>query len=232
MLPVAAGTYGEQIINYRRLIPNEGAILVSFGQMRRDVDDYLKNNGLDKARALFERAVADLDRWADGVFTPGQKADAAEFRREVGEPFRRRYERMANSFGMFVQANQGRFIGSPSKSVEEDLIFTDVWVDREQALMDIGMDERIREWRSGLMVVEDQLGTASSQLFQALRYLPRDMNDSICRHLNTYFDGVRQRVRRERDAAVEAMAKAEAMVSKDQIKTDLDRRALKAQLTA
>ena len=67
---------------------------------------------------------------------------------------------------------------------------------------------------------------------QALRYLPRDMNDSISRHLNTYFDGVRQRVRRERDAAVEAMAKAEAMVSKDQIKTDLDRRALKAQLTA
>ena len=232
VLPIAAGTYGEQIINYRRLLPNEGVILVSFGQTRRDVDDYLKNNGLDKARALFERTMSDLEHWAEGVFTDGQKADAAQFEKEVGEAFKRRYERMANAFGMFVQANQGRFIGTPAKSVEDALIFTDVWADREQRLLDIGMDDRIKEWRAGTMTVEDQLASASSQLFAGLRYLPPELNDSISNKLNTYLDSLRTRLQREAVAANDSLAKAAVLVSDSQIKTDLDRRPLKAQLTA
>ncbi len=232
VLPIAAGAYGEQIVNYRRLMPNEGAILVSFGQTRRDVDEYLKSNGLDKARSLFERTMADLERWAEGGGTDGQRADAAAFEREVGEAFKRRFERMANAFGMFVQANQGRFIGTPAKYVEENLIFTDVWADREQRLMDIGLDERIKEWRGGTMTVDDQLASASSQLFAGLRYLPSDLNDQISSKLNAYLDGLRSRLKREADAANDALAKAAVAVSDSQIKTDLDRRALKSQLAA
>lgn len=70
VLPIAAGEYGAQVGALQRLLPNQGTILVSLSQTRRDVAEFLNNAGLDKARALFEQVDAALDRWADGQATP------------------------------------------------------------------------------------------------------------------------------------------------------------------
>jgi hypothetical protein len=232
VLPIAAGTYAEQLTAYQRLVPNSGVILVSFGQTRRDVDDYLKNNGMEKTRDLYSRCEARTESWKDGVFTDGQKADAAAFTREVGDSFTRRYERMSERLNEFIKANQGRFIGNVSKSIENELLFSDIWVDRRQCLMDIGMDARIREWRAGVMVVDNQMATATSQLFSGLQFLPRDMNDLIGSRLNAYFDTLKSKLQREATTTGDTLAKAETLVSRDKIGNDLDRRAQAALLTA
>lgn len=129
----------------RRLLPNQGTITASLSQTRRDVDEFLKNAGLDKARALFEQVDTALDRWADDQTTPGLKTDARAFVNAAREPFKVRYERLASAFGTFVQANQGRFIGNVNPGTEKEVIFTDVWANRSQALMDVGMDDRVKE---------------------------------------------------------------------------------------
>lgn len=232
VLPIAAGTYAEQLTAYQRLVPNSCVILVSFGQTRRDVDDYLKNNGMEKTRDLYSRCEARTESWKDGVFTDGQKVDAAAFTREVGGSFTRRYEWMSERLNDFIKANQGRFIGSVSKSIENELLFSDIWVDRRQCLMDIGMDARIREWRAGVMVVDDQMATATSQLFSGLQFLPRDMNDLIGSRLNAYFDTLKSKLQREATTTGDTLAKAETLVSRDKIGNDLDRRAQTALLTA
>ena len=232
VLPVASMVYAEQVGQLQRLMPNQGVILVSLTQTRRDVDDFLKNCGLDKARAVYDRAEAALSRWADGQPTDGLKADAREWAAVVLEAFKRRYEHMATLFGVFVQANQGRFIGPVSRSVENELIFTDVWADRTQGLMDIGMDERLREWRAGAIDVSDRLATASSQVYQGLRHLPMDIQDGIVSKLNAYWAQLGTRLKAEADQAAAAMATAENNVNDGSIKRDLDRSALRQRLTA
>ncbi|MFO1460718.1 MAG: hypothetical protein U1G08_15100 [Verrucomicrobiota bacterium] len=224
--------YRAQLDDLQRLVPNQGAILVSVSQTRRDVDDFLKVNGLDRAREMYEKAEASLDRWANDLPTDGQKADAREWAEAVKEAFKARYERMANTFGMFVQANQGRFIGSVSKSVENELIFTDVWVDRTQGLMDIGMDDRLREWRKGTIEVNDIFSTASSQVFERIRYLPQDMQDSVTKALNNYWSKMRDRLKTESTQAADTFAQLEAVVNDESVKRDLNRAPLRERLTA
>jgi hypothetical protein len=228
--PVVSGAYAEQINNYKRLLPNDGVILVSLGQTRSDVDDFLKNNGLDKARAVLDRVGDGLETWSDSVTTDGQKSDANEWIKDVIEAFKDRYERMANTFGMFVQANQDRFIGKVSQAVENQLIFTDVWADRTQRLMDIGMDTRIKDWRANVITVKDQLSTASSQVFPGMRNLPPDMLDSITSNLNEYFANLVDKLDREAQAARDTLDQTTAILGADQMKRDLDRGPLKSQM--
>ena len=227
-----ASSYRAQLDDFQRLVPNQGAVLVSLSQTRRDVDEFLKVNGLDRARALYEQAEAALERWAAELPTDGQRADARAWGAEVKEAFKKRYERMANAFGMFVQANQGRFLGSVSKSVENELIFTDVWVDRTQGLMDIGMDARLREWRKGTLEVNDIFASASSQVFEKIRYLPADMQDSITRALNAYWGKLRERLQTETAQAAENFARVENLVNAEAVKRDLNRAPLRERLTS
>lgn len=227
VLPVASGRYSEQVSYLRGLLPNQGAILVSLSQTRRDVDDFLRNNGLDKARSVYDRIESNLHAWASAQGSSGLQGDANEWANAALEAFKRRYERMANAFGVFVQANQGRFIGSVSRSVENELVFTDVWADRSQGLLDIGMDQRLREWRQGTIEVSNTLASASSQVFDKLRYLPADILDNITGALNSYWRSVVDRVNSEASQAAAACATAESQVSSDGIRRDLDRSSLR-----
>lgn len=226
-----SASYRAQLDDLQRLVPNQGAVLVSFTQTRRDVDEFLKVNGLDRARVLYERAESALDRWASELPTDGQRADAREWGAEVKEAFKKRYERMANAFGMFVQANQGRFLGSVSKSIENELIFTEVWADRTQGLMDIGMDARLREWRQGTTEVTDVFARASSQVFEQIRYLPADIQDKVTRALDAYWAKLRERLRNETTQAIDSFTRIETMVNVESVKRDLDRAPLRARLT-
>jgi len=232
VLPVAAGEYASQVAALQAVLPNQGTILVSLSQTRRDVDAFLKNAGLDAARALFEASEAALDRWADGLPTVGLRTDARAFGNEVKEAFKQRYERMATTFGVFVQANQGRFLGTVGAATEKALIFTDVWADRSQALMDIGMDERIKEWRKGTMEVDDVFAKASAQVYAKLATLPRDMLDRITAKLDAYWDGLRTRLRNETGAAGTTLEQAAQKVSDDNVRRDLDRTPLKVMLAS
>jgi hypothetical protein len=232
LLPLATVEYNSQMRTLQGLMPNQGVILMSVSQTQRDVDDFLKNCGLDRARDLYERAESALDRWADSQPTDGLKADAREFAAPIKNAFKDRYDRMANAFGVFVQANQGRFIGAVKKDIENQLIFTDVWADRTQGLLDIGMDARIREWRDGTMKLSDQLATASSQVFEQMRTLPPELLDKITDKLNDYWAQMQSRIKTETDQATATLSAASDQINNDRIRKDLDRSALRRQLAA
>jgi hypothetical protein len=231
-LPIAAGEYGAQVSALQRLLPNQGTILVSLSQTRRDVSEFLNNAGLDKARALFDEVDRALDRWADGQATPGLKTDARAFANAAREPFKVRYERLASAFGTFVQANQGRFIGNVNPATEKELIFTDVWADRSQALMDVGMDERLKEWLQGTTKVDNLFASAYSQVFGQLKLLPEDMQQKITYKLDQYWGQLLERLKKETTFAGTTLDDAARRISDDGIRRDLDRSQLKGMLNA
>lgn len=232
VLPVAAGDYAAQVGAFQRMLPNQGTILVSLSQTRRDVDEFLKNAGLDKARALFEQVDRALDRWADAQSTPGLKTDARAFANAAREPFKQRHERLASAFGSFVQANQGRFIGNVNPGTEKELIFTDVWADRSQALMDVGMDDRLKEWLDGTMKIDNLFSSAYSQVFRQIKLLPEDMQQKITSQLDEYWGKLYERLKKETTFAGTVLTDAARRVSDDNIRRDLDRSSLKGMLNA
>ena len=230
VLPVATGAYYEQVGNLQRVLPNHGSILVSLSQTRKDVDEFLKKNGMDRLRQVYDRATLGVDQWASGVTTDGQKSDAENMRRVVKEAFSTRFERMTHEFEEFVRANSGRFIGTVDHATEEKLLWEDIWVDREEGLAHLGMDDRLREWRAGTLEVSSTFETASAQLFERLRVLPPELHDKIAGALNAYWDKLRSQLRQAAEQAATTLATAESRVSDDQIKRDLDRSDLSRQL--
>lgn len=232
VLPIASGAYGEQVVALRRQLPNHGSILVSLSQTRHDVDDFLQKSGMDRLRSIYDRTTHELDQWAGSTSTDGQKSDAGQFNRNVREAFSRRFEQMTHEFEEFVRANTGRFIGTVDHATEEGLLWTEIWVDRAEGIAHLGMDDRLKEWRSGTMEVRGTFDTASLQLFEKLRYLSPDLHDKIAGALNAYWDKLRAQLRREAEQAAQAMATAETRVTDDQIKKDLDRSELKSRLNA
>lgn len=226
VLPVAVGTYSEQIIQYQRLLPNQNAVVVSFGQTQKDVEEYLQKNGLDKARSTYERMSLELSRWADGLPADGLKEDARLWLQPVMGALKERYERVVHLFEDFVRNNQGRFIGTPNKTVENALLYSDIWADRERGILAAGMDERLREWRAGTSTVSDTLASASSQVFAQLRNLPPELSDPITARLNEEWQKMVQRLNGELQNTNHTLQTAAEKVDKEQIRRDLDRRVL------
>lgn len=232
VLPIASGTYYEQVGALQRLLPNHGSILVSLSQTRKDVDDFLQNNGMDRLRQVYDRATYALDQWASGASSDGQRSDAEELRRAMKEAFSKRFERMTHEFEEFVRANQGRFLGTVDHATAEQLLWEDIWVDREQGIAHLGLDDRLREWRAGTLEVRGTFDTASSQLFEKLRVLPPELHDRIASALNAYWDKLRAQLKQGTEQTASTLANAETRVSDDQIKRDLDRSDLARQLRA
>lgn len=226
----ASVEYQRQVALYQRVIPNHGVVVVSLGQTQHDVDEYLKNCGLDKVRAILDRVDSGLSAWTSSLPTEGQRADAQDFKSAVLDAFKRRYERMVNLFGVFVQSNQGRFIGQVSRQVEDELIFTDVWLDREQNLFDMGMDVRIREWRALNMKVTDELRAASSQLESSLGNLPQELRGDILTRVTRLCSGMVEQLEREMQTGNTELQKAETLLAPDKIRQDLNRAALRQKL--
>ena len=232
VLPVASSTLYEQFSNYQRGLPNQAIVARSVGQTRRDVDEFLKVNCLEAARAVFEWADGGIAAWASAASTDGMKADAGAWVADVRPAVKSRYDRMAGAFGDFVSKNQGKFIGSPSKDIENQIIFSDAWDARTKALLDIGLDTRLKEWRSGLQTVADSATAAYAQASAAIRDLPSDIGDYAKRTADIYWEKARDRFSRETTAALNAINSGSEKVEPSALAQGLTRAALRDSLFA
>lgn len=227
----ARAKYCEQVNEYRSKLPNHGVVLVSLGTTRRQVEDFLRDNGLDKARAVFEKVNTGLDGWVasfDG--DNGCGADARAWVEPVREAFKCRFEDITNAFSAFILANQGRFIGQPKSDVVKELIQTEVWKDRENNFLNIGLDVRIKEWREGLMTVSNQFETAASQLFLAIGDLPEAIRINVEKKTNAYWTESTSKVQAAIAGANKQMEEMGLTISEERRRNDIDRESLKRQL--
>ncbi len=229
--PLINDAYASQLNTVQSKVPNRGAILVSFTETRRDVDRFLDENGLDKARTIFENFDAALRMWPERVGCDGLYDDAKTMSALISEGFKRRFERMSDIFGVFVQANQGRFTGSVDKRTENELIYTDVWDDRERGVLARGMDQRLKAWRGDVMKINDIWDNAHSQLGVAMRAVPADLERSIDYALNRYLEGLRERVAKETEAASRTLESAADVVSDEKTARVISRAPMRAMLS-
>lgn len=231
-LPELQARYTEQITDYQRLLPNQGTVLVSLTQTRADVDTFLRTSGMDRLHEIYDKVLPGLDGWVAGAATEGMGTDASRWAKDVKDAFTERFSSMTYDFEAFVTANKGRFLGTVSRETEDELLYSDTWIDREQGLQGIGMHERLLEWRTTTIDVASTVATASSQVYEKLRYLQPDVLNQITPALNAYFDEFKLKLAAAADQASAGLAGAAEKVSDQQIHRDLDRSALRARLTA
>ena len=166
--------YRAQLDDLQRLVPNQGAILVSRVADWRDVDDFQGQRTRPCPRDV-RKAEASLDRWANDLPTDGQRPMpewAEAVKGGVQGPLRADGQHVWN-----VCPSEPGTLHRLGKQVRRnELIFTDVWVDR-----DAGFDGH----RHGRPIARVAKGEPSRsmissprlrvQVFERIRYLPQDM---------------------------------------------------------
>ncbi len=73
--------YHARVAEYRGLLRSEvGGVYVLFGGFRRDTEDFIRNNGFDKAKLDYQAASDALSSWISSSATSAQKSGCSRFR--------------------------------------------------------------------------------------------------------------------------------------------------------
>jgi len=196
LVPVLQDAYSQQVRTFKGQLPNQGSILVSRSNSRREADQFIKDNGVDVARALLDNALTGLDRFASGQPTDALKGDAADVARVIGDALEDRFEAMEDAFETFVSKNSGRFLGPVSSETERALLRPASWEEMEAGLVGLGLDEKLSQWRASTLEVSSRMTDAFTQVQSSFAGLPIELQGGARRGVNEQWEKAISAVRR------------------------------------
>jgi len=229
-LIVLQGAYAEQLRAFKDALPGQGGILVALSKTPRDVDEFIKSNGVDVARAQRETALRALERLGSEPATDGLRGDGAEVDRAMAEALNKRMETITEVFDDFVSQFKGEFLGSISDETEQALLRSGSWQEQVAGMEGLGLDEKLRQWRSSTLEVSSKLTGAYSQVQAHFAGFPIEMQDKLRRAVNDEWQKALDAIRGGTEEVKTTLDAAEQAVKSEQIRKDVDRSALVAQL--
>lgn len=228
VLTPASESYRQQLADYLGKLPAQGAVLASFSSVRQDVKTFLEDTNMEKIRIVFDHVTSELNDLPQG--SDASQADTRAWANRARDIFSKHFENAARTYESFVRANSGRFIGKVDASVEDELLWTRPWIDREQALASIGMDQRLREWRQSALELTINMKSPSQQLRDAFLEFPIELAEACQAALDSEWqDNFNDQARQAEDLQ-KFLEASERRWAADQIKQDLARASLKEKL--
>jgi hypothetical protein len=115
-------TVTDKVERARRLLADEGTVVILFAGTRDDVKKFLEKSNLDKAIKDFERAGCDSRGIANECVTSGTREDALKFV-EIGiSQTKRLLDNFEKTYNAFIQRWQGIFVGPVGNTTIEQLL--------------------------------------------------------------------------------------------------------------
>ncbi len=230
VLTPASEKYRQELAGYLAQLPSQGSVLVSFSSVREDVRKFLEDTNLEKIRTIYDQTSLALDNLDEAMPTDGLKSDTSAWAHTAREKFQKHFEAATAVYETFVRANQGRFVGKLDDSVANELIWTSVWLDRAQGLANIGMDQRLREWRNSTTDITLGFKKPGDQLRNAFLGLPIDVAEECQAALDEEWTNTFNDQQRQAEDLQKFLEQSEARWAADQLKKDLNRDSLKEKL--
>ena len=228
--PLAEDFYGRYMTAFKAQLDNEGVIIVSYGGIRQQVDQFLKDCNLDALRATHAAALAQMD--GVDLSSDGQKSDWNEVRKAIKDSMDARRQNAETAFNDFYRANDGRFLGGLSTDTERTLLEPDKWVQVTNGIIAVGFDARLREWRQNVTVVQGGAKDAFDAVQGAFDGLPMELRDTVRSAVNDYLTQQVTTLNTEADKAIAVLDSCALMVNAKRISDDMDRGRLQAALKA
>lgn len=226
------GRYNDYMARYKAQLDNEGVVIVAFGGIRQQVDKFLKDCNLDTTRAGHAEAMAALDRIDSGLRSDGQKSDWSDLRKSLKDIFDNRKVATEKAFEEFYRANDGRFLGGLSTATETALLEPDKWQITINGVVAVGLDQKLRDWRQQVTVVQGGPKEAFDQIQNAFLGLPLGIREQVQQSINDYLGETMRVLNTEADKQIAVLEKCDLMMNAQKISNDMDRGRLKQALRA
>lgn len=229
---VTEDQYNTRMAAFKAQLDNEGVIIVAYGGIRQQVDQFLKDCNLDGLRATHAAVLSAMDGLDSSLATDGLKGDWSDLKRSLKDGFDARRQSAEKAFEDFYRANDGRFLGGLSTDTERTLLEPDKWQVTTDGLIAIGLDTKLREWREKVTVVQAGPKEAFDQIQNAFAGLPLDIRDEVKNGMNEYLQKQMLMLNTEADKAIAVLDKCSIMVNARKISDDMDRSRLHQALRA
>jgi hypothetical protein len=230
--PWIQGAYDAKMAAFKAQLDNEGVLIVAYGGIRNQVDQFLKDCNLDGLRATLAAALTAMDGLSSALATDGQKSDWSDVKKSIRDALDARRAAAESAFGDFYRANDGRFLGGLSTDTERTLLEQDKWTVTTNGLLAVGVDEKLRAWRQGVTVIQATAKDAYDQVQDAFLGLPLDIRDQVQRAMNDYLGKQITDLNAEADQAIATLESCKLMVNAQKISSDMDRGRLSQALRA
>jgi hypothetical protein len=232
LTPIIEGAYYSRMAAFKAQLNNEGVIIVSYGGIRQQVDQFLKDCNLDAMRAVHNTVLSSMDGIESSLASDGMKRDWSDLRRSLKDAFDARRTAAEKAFEDFYRANDGRFLGGLNTDTERALLETDKWLVSINGIIGVGLDVKLREWRQNVTVVHGGPKEAFDQIQSAFLGLPLDIRDKFQSGVNEYLLKQMGELNTEADKTIQTLEKCELMVNAKKISEDMDRARLSQALRA
>lgn len=223
LTPIIEGAYESRMAAFKAQLDNEGVVIVSFGNIRDQVDRFLKACNLETMRSVHSAVIASMDGIDSSLATDGMKRDWADVRRTLKDKFDTRRATAEKVFDDFYRANDGRFLGGLNSETETALLETNKWIVTTDGIIRVGMDVKLREWRQGVTVLNAGPKEAFDQVENAFLGLPLDVRDPFKKGLNEIVQKHLVEINGEVDKTIAVLDKCEIMVNAKKVSNDMDR---------
>ncbi len=177
-LPFTNGVFTDRINQVRALIPNQNAVLVVYSDTRKEADAFIRDHGLEVAKALFDATQRGLESWANGL-AAGNQSDANTIKSEIVDRLRARIDRLADEFNQFVRDNDGKFFGPVSDDVQRQFLNSAFWDENEKKLYAWDLEAKLRQWRDGVQEFVPNVENAFGQFTSNMEDLPLPVQDAM-----------------------------------------------------
>jgi hypothetical protein len=228
---IVDGKYNDILAQYREKMNNQGVVIVAYGTIRQQVDEFLKAVNLQAVRTSRDDVMAQLDR-LDGGMTDGQKADWAEVRNGLKDMFNNRYVAAEKEFNDFFRANEGRFIGVVNTETERKLLEPDRWIVTINGVIGVGLDQKLRDWREQVNVLTAGPKDAYDQIQDVYASLPIEVQDQVRRAVNDAMSEQMALLKSAGEDQAKLLESCQLMVNAQKISSDMDRARLNQALRA
>ena len=139
--------FQRRVAEYRALVANEGGVLILYGRTYRDTQDFIRDNGFDKAKELYSKASDSLNAWSSGLPSGGVRDDAEQFAKDALERLSWVLARTEASYNDFVNRHRGKFFGPVDAGTKEMLCEFKEWEDRIYNLKGLSLETQLRRFR-------------------------------------------------------------------------------------
>lgn len=230
--PLIEDSYYSRMAAFKAQLDNEGIIIVAYGGIRQQVDQFLKDCNLEGLRAAHLSVLSAMDGLDSSLNTDGQKSDWSELKRSLKDAFDARRQAAEKAFEDFYRANDGRFLGGLSTDTERTLLEPDKWLVTTNSIIAVGLDTKLREWRDMVTVVQGGPKDAFDQIQDSFLGLPIDVRDKVKSSVNEYLMKQVSVLNTEADKAIAVLENCQLMVNAKKISDDMDRSRLQQALRA
>jgi hypothetical protein len=219
--PIAQAVVDQKSAEIRQLLGGAQNVVVTFSTTRREATDYVRNNGYEQAKSIYDNSRRALEDWMNGPLSDGMKVEARRLFDAQDAVLQTFVELMRQAHTKFVSDYRGIFFESVSQSTIDmmsDKPFLEEWAD---GINRLDMDQQLQQMYAGITDLHGNLDRAfgsmtlfadlpleaQAMLQEQVRRIEREVRDPITAEMREHTRTLEQANAKKPATVVQAVAR-------------------------